>query len=554
MRKLNTSRVIGQKGDLQFDGSGNHTIDLVANGADKLIQKNDKSVVLRYKKLVQDSYQQDPALTLKIGRYFRDDENGQNLKEQPLLMLAVLDGQITDEEIQSVLTVHPLRTQDGARPLDETPLLELVKILAWHKYLNSKDSKLSPDMLSVWAKIFKVKADENIDNLLAEVIKLKNTRVQYDTENKLQVGIVDVIGIIRNRADFPKAVKDEYAGYLYPLKRGQNYKARPVSEVAKKWNKFFKGELSENEVPQGIDFLKALNSKNKAACLKLLQEGKISNAQLKINLKNIVELVGEDEVTKLITKRNWNLFPHDILAMGMAFYQGTAHTGKSAAKANMAEIMFGKLLAEYKTKVKNSVLFFADVSGSMCQPLSKKSTINQDDFAFFMSFFAANVSDHKVLAQFGSTAHLMECSKNPTLKEFIETPRAGDCSTNMYGCVVEVANYFKKVKKQAPKVLAFISDMQFDSCARPHYSSNKSNTVSAALLYYEQTTGVKPQLVFWNVAASTVPATEQDGVLLLSGFSANTADIVFGIINTSTEENRQMSTQDLLNSINNTYQ
>lgn len=547
---------VGENLDVQFTSTGDALVDLVGKGADTLLQKKSKEDVTRFLRLVKSAYKQDPELTIKIARYFRDRQKGQGLKEQPLLLLAALDGNLDKKQIKEVLMVHSTN-KEGAIPFNKIDFLDLVRIMAWHKYIHGAKAKMSYALCITMAEVI-----NKSDNALEQVLRYKSRDLQYDVDNEVQVGIIDILGIVKNfdgpNVKLPDDVRDEYDQHLYPRYRGKIYGVDAVNAMAKEQRAYFKGELAKGYVPEGITFEKVLARGDTAGVKKMLLDGRISTAQFKINLNTILETLSVPQVEALYEKHKFNLFPHEILAMGKAFKFGTEHTKKNANGVRFVDQLLTESILAYKQRIKKKVLVLGDTSGSMSGALSKMSSVSQGDFASFMSYYASQVSGTYVYGTFDSTARLYEMKKSPSMEDYFKAHRESDCGTDFVAAIKAVANYFAKRKDIAPQVIAVISDMQFNAVIgsysmRSTLSSGRAGTISEAVSYYKSKIGFEPELAYWNVNANTTPELAQDGVICISGFSANTCDMLFGVTENSREERRKINPQDVIKEINKNY-
>lgn len=554
-QKPKVQLALGENLDVQFTSSGDALVDLVAKGADTLLQKKSKEDVTRYIRMVKSAAKQDADFTLKIARYFRDRQKGQGLKEQPLLLLAILDGNLTKEEITSVLTVYPGK-QDGSIPFNKIDFLDLVKILAWHKYIYGTKAKLSYEMCSVMARVI-----NQSENALEQVLRYKSRDIQYDIDNIVQVSIIDILGIVKGFTSddlkLPDDVRAEYEQHLYPRYRGKNYGVDAVNAMAKEQREYFKGELPPGYVPEGITFEKVLARGDTKGVKRMLLDNRISTAQFKVNLATILNTLSVKEVESLYEKHKFNLFPHEILGMAMAFNNGTEYTKANENGVRFADKLLLDSVVKYKQRVKKRVLVLGDTSGSMSQKLSEKSTVSQGDFASFMSYFASQVSSTYVYGTFDSTARLYKMGTTPSMKEYFQAHKESDCGTNFVAAVKATADYFSK-RADAPEVIAVISDMQWNAVGASWNlaataAKGRAATLREASEYYKKKTGIDPELILWNVQANTMPATNQDGLMYISGFSAANCDLLFGIVEEARQEKRKMNPEDILTHIKKTY-
>lgn len=542
---------IGENGDIQFTSTGDALVDLVARGADTFIAKNNKADVERFVGMVKAAWAQDPDMTQKIARYFRDRANGQGLKEQPMLLVALLDDYLSVDEINKILLVHDTKEhKDGKIYQDNVDFLDLVRILAWHHYLKGREAKISLALSKVMAK-----AIASHKEPLAQVLRYKNRNLAYDENNKRQVGIIDIIGILRNMKNpkIPQDVVDEYNGHLAPRHRRGQFNVPAVSQMAKEQREFFKNGSKDGKVPAGITFEKVLSRGNLQEIRYMVLNKRITPTQVKVNMNTLIEALEPIELQEVINEHKFALMPHEILAMGKAFTQGTSHTKKSKQGEAFVDQMLNNTIDKFKQVTKKRVLALGDTSGSMGQRLSEKSSVEQGEFAYFVSYLAAHISGTRVFGTFDSTARLYEASKNPSTAEFVGANRASDCGTDIVKAVQTVANYFKN-RKDAPEVICIISDMQFNA-------SYGGSAMGTAKKYYKDVTGIDVELIYWNIQANTLPSVSQDGVLYMSGFSANSIGIIFGLVNDTVEESdnkpkvvQKLNPQDLVKWIGTNYQ
>jgi hypothetical protein len=555
VRQLNSLRMLGENNDVQFDTSGDSLVDLIANGPDTFLQKHESHNVERYRRLLNSSYIQNPKKTLKILRYFRDRSKGQALKEQPLLGIAILMNQLGAEEMMTVLNVHKSQ-RPGSVATKMVDFLDLAKILAWHKYLHGKAAKVSSAFLSVCSAVI---GSADSDRAMMQVLRYKGKNVSYTTDNSKQIGVIEILGMIqKDLCTTQPEVYSELTGFLYPRYRDHKYGTFPVGKLATEQWQYFKGLKPSGVVPQGISFEQVLAQKDTEGLKTLALSGRMSPYQLKINLSSLMRVLSKKELKKLVASKDLSFFPHELFAMGKAFKQGTKYTQPSPEGLALVNVLLEDLISKYKQTVKKNVLILADTSGSMCQPLSRKSTIMQNEFASFMSYFSSHVNSSKVFGTWDSTVHLYRSANVPSIEDIMDARLHSDMNTNIVQTLKATADYYKENSISAPEVICLISDMQFDAAQDGGFyfrGTRRSEAVEVGINYYKMITGVDPQIVYWNVNSNTVPSVEKEGVLMLSGFSANTTDIVFGLINQSEDKpGQKLTPQDILEYIDTHYQ
>lgn len=567
MRKLTTSRVRGENNDLQFDSSGNHLLDFIAQGPDTLLDRASddiKSNAYRYRKLVNSAFQEDPEVAVKIARFFRD-RTQQSLKEQPLMMIAILDDELTTDQIMSILTVHEDRDTNGAVRSDRIDLLDTVRILSWHKFFNGTEANVSGSLLRAFSLIFNKR-----QGCLGEVLKYKRKTLPYGQGKSVTVGILEVIGMIKNFKEIPlpEEVKTEYEGYLYPRYRRKQSRVRPVLSQTREYMSYFEGNLKKGIVPRGITVEQVLSQGDEDGLVTLAKENRLSPYQIKINFSNLATKLTEKELKPLLDKVPVGM-PHEVYAMAKAItgkgfrgdYYSRHQTGYTKPNPKLKpamKLLFKALVNKYEGIAKKRVLCLADVSGSMGMPLTKKSTVTQMEFAAIMSYFTAHICGHRVFGTWDDACHLWQAAKMPSIEDFADSGINGGCSTDVVNTIKTVADHFKKDKDNAPEVLTLISDMQFNEATRSYsyysMSRNKSQSVDEGLAYFKKIHGYKPELIFWNVNSNTTPAKEQNGVLLMGGYSAANINLMLGAIAESEEtEDELLNPESILNYVKRHY-
>lgn len=567
-------RVLGENQDLQFDSTGNALVDLVAQGPDTLLERvGGRAGADRFRRLATAAFGADPVVTTQIARFFRDRAKGQGLKEQPLMLIAVLHDQLTLAQMQSILTVHAGEAE-GYRRHDRLDLLDLVRILSWHHYFNGRDSRVSDQLRDLFAW-----AVHSHQFQVEQALKYKSRDLAYVDDGSKGVGLVDVLGIIRNHEAYPMGadLRAEYSEYLYPRFRGHRYGATPVSDLGIAQRRYHVGELPEGEVPRGIRVEQVLAKGDTAGFMTLVREGRLSPYQVKSNLGNIATKLSAEDARAVAGQLPLNIFPHELWAMGKAFagIDGDPVIGygwgfaRGARKATYTKpnkhvvtvinAWLQRLVETWQDIAQRRTLFLADVSGSMSGPLSRNSTVSQGEFAAFMSYFAGYVRGDRVFGTWDDEARLFESGRNPGIHDFEGCRFDWNGSTDIVNSTKTVADWYATNKPQAaPEALVYISDMQFNNCG-PGTRRSKADddvyspAVNAALNYYRDKTGIKPELVFWNVDANTTPAVQQGGVLMMGGYAPANISLCFGAINEASETQQPLNPEAILDWIKDHY-
>ena len=279
MQKTKVARVQGDNGDILFDSTGDLLLDFLSQGADTILDRKSASIrttAERFRQLAVNAFESDPMVAMKIARFFRD-QTQQGLKEQALLMIAVLHDRMTSEEIMSILTVHADPSSEGAVREDRIDLLDTVRMLSWHKFFHGKQAQIGSGLLAAFSKIFSKR-----QGCLAEVLKYKTKTLPYSDDGKLDVGILEILGIIKNgtRDPVPADVKAEFEGYLYPKYRQKDNSVEPISDLAKEQQQYHKGNLPPGVVPQGITIEQVLQRGDEVGLATLARENRLSGYQV----------------------------------------------------------------------------------------------------------------------------------------------------------------------------------------------------------------------------------------------------------------------------------
>lgn len=558
--------VEGENGDQQFESSGDACMDLLAQGPDTFLTKGDegsRANASRFFNLVNDAWNQNPKLTRQLLRYFRDRAHGQQLKEQSMLGLAILSEHMNSSEIMEVLRVHNDENKEGAVKTNRVDLLDLVRILAWHKYFYGKNAKVSKSLLNVFSKVLNKR-----DYCIEQVLKYKARTIPYtDGGREPSVGLVDILGMVRHSSSYPlpDEVAAEYDGYLRPYYReGQHY-ATPVGTLAQEQHDYFLGNLTPGDVPRGITVEQVLAHKDDEGFANLVRKNKLSPYQVKSNLHKIAQVVNEDELLEQIERTNANMFPHEIFAMAQAHkkedFWSRWSLGLDDREYPLEDALLRRAVNAAKTKNSKRVLVMADTSGSMGSPLSKNSSTTKLQFAVVMSAFAAHASETGIFAEWGNRAILRKLkAAQPNWRELAKIELKGDCGTDIIRSLKDVADYFAKHggAANAPEVVCLISDMQFNSCLG--WGGNRrgrSNSVQEGIDYYQKILGFEPELVFWNVNAKTTPAVKQNGVLLMGGYSPANVQRLFSAIEETVVEDgdhKELDPDAILNWVQTHYE
>lgn len=228
------------------------------------------------------------------------------------------------------------------------------------------------------------------------------------------------------------------------------------------------------------------------------------------------------------------LFPYEIVSK-YGYGNGKDSTLESAWKNLPAPSFFANMIV------------VADGSGSMLSRISNKTNVMAWDVAtslaiYFSQFLRGQFKDKYI--EFSSVPQFVDLSNAKSLVDKILIAHDhDDCSnTNIeavFDMILYTAQMFSISQADVPDTVLIVSDMEFDMATNAYefyddaydfYGNKTGKTLFETIREKWDAAGYKmPRLVFWNVCGrtGTVPLTEnENGVVLVSGFSANIADMV----------------------------
>lgn len=115
------------------------------------------------------------------------------------------------------------------------------------------------------------------------------------------------------------------------------------------------------------------------------------------------------------------------------------------------------------------------------------------------------------------------CKKLEYIRRFNECENTD--IAKVFDLLLRTAQNSNLTEEEMPKQILIISDMEFDECA----DNATNNAFEIAARNYEAAGYKLPKVVFWNVASitNTIPMkTNENGIVLVSGFSVNILDMV----------------------------
>ena len=304
------------------------------------------------------------------------------------------------------------------------------------------------------------------------------------------------------------ATSKEYRKTLSALRA--YLKVTEVYTSANKWD-----EINYNEVPSKA------NLKYKDAFLKHDEERRRDYlAALR---------VGVDKDGKTVKINSSVNFPHEIVSKYMS--GGYWRSGLTSYDEALEQLW--KNLKQ-KDGLANTIVV-RDGSGSMtCSIGDGKTTALHVSTALAVYCAERLNADFKdKFITFSSRAQLVDLSKCASLHSKLEVClRYDDCSNtniqNVFNLILNTAVEGNIKPEDMPEQILIISDMEFDGNGYNRFNSG-SNVFKVAAEAYKNAGYKLPKLVFWNVNSrtNTIPLTQnENGVILVSGFSVNTINMV----------------------------
>ncbi|MDR0822854.1 MAG: DUF2828 family protein, partial [Endomicrobium sp.] len=166
-----------------------------------------------------------------------------------------------------------------------------------------------------------------------------------------------------------------------------------------------------------------------------------------------------------------------------------------------------------------SILPIVDVSGSMTEP----SNLRPLDIAVSLGIYLSerNKSAFKDLFLTFSGSPAFQLLKG-TISQRIDQLSKSEWEMNTdivkaFKKILDLAAQYKVSKKDMPKILLILSDMQFDQCAK--YDDSAMQSIERQ---YKKAGYPLPKIVFWNLSdrGGNIPvAFNKEGIALVSGFS-----------------------------------
>ena len=193
-----------------------------------------------------------------------------------------------------------------------------------------------------------------------------------------------------------------------------------------------------------------------------------------------------------------------------------------------------KNLPDYNTGDENDdTICVLDTSGSMHSNLNNSMNVlmvADSIVAYFTDHSKSEFSKNNVIAYAGDP-YLIDLKDCKSLKDKLN--KMNDEEINAYntdivkvfGLILQTAIRNKYTQEDIPSRVVVVSDMEFDQA----FKNGESRVFKVIENHFKENGYKLPKLVFWNTCSrtNTIPVVENEaGVILISGFSANTMKMV----------------------------
>ena len=224
-------------------------------------------------------------------------------------------------------------------------------------------------------------------------------------------------------------------------------------------------------------------------------------------------------------------FPHNIVAKYRHNSNSYGWNRRALSLDGTLEAAW-KSLPNYMEGKTGSMFVMADVSGSMDSTLDSKTSVTAMDVSIALAIYTSEKMSgpfKNTFMTFSDSPAFVTLPDKATLQTKIEITEAANWTSNTdidkaMRKILDVAVTNRVKADQMPSMLAIVSDMQFDGCAKI------SNLDTWRKEFNDQGYEL-PNIVFWCVNAYENVATtmNQKGVVLISGYSPSILEEFFGM-------------------------
>lgn len=370
---------------------------------------------------------------------------------------------------------------------------------------------------------------------LTEILALyqaANDRSGVKTLNKLSNQIKKGVAAAFNKFDEYQFAKYNRDG-IVSLKDAL-FLTHPSPKTPKQqevFNKIVNGTL---ETPKTWEVLVSAAgndaSAKKAAWSELIQDKKLGYMATLRNLRNIINSVDLEDIEAVasylsnpVAVENSKQLPFRFLS---AFKEVTAMTSPSPAIRRV----LSSLETAARLSVKNlpmmhneNVLIASDVSGSMRQPISARSSVLLYDIGLLMSMCAAHAASYSTIGIFGDIWKQINLPSGYILSGALSM----DAFTNSVGYSThgyKVLEWALKNRNVSYDTFMFFTDGQMYG---NHYNA-KVSSIHNLWIKYKKEVNPKAKLYLFNLAnyGTSALEVERNGVHLISGWSDKIFDVL----------------------------
>ena len=149
---------------------------------------------------------------------------------------------------------------------------------------------------------------------------------------------------------------------------------------------------------------------------------------------------------------------------------------------------------------------------------------------------------HNYFIDFCGNSRIHQLKEGANIVELYKqvTKSSEDCNTNMdsvFNALLRGATYMQAKQEDLPEYIIIVSDMQFDQV------NGYDSAFERAKKNFEEAGYKLPTVIFWNVnlLEDTIPAIDEDNVILVSGRSQNVIKQLINVAEAKITDNRDLT-------------
>lgn len=149
---------------------------------------------------------------------------------------------------------------------------------------------------------------------------------------------------------------------------------------------------------------------------------------------------------------------------------------------------------------------------------------------------------HNYFIDFCGNSRMHQLKEGANIVELYKqvTKSSEDCNTNMdsvFNALLRGATYMQAKQEDLPEYIIIVSDMQFDQV------NGYDSAFERAKKNFEEAGYKLPTVIFWNVnlLEDTIPAIDEDNVILVSGRSQNVIKQLINVAEAKITDNRDLT-------------